>query len=205
MAMQNIKKNVDLFGFGIAKVAGKFYLYLWHPTEVNWRHPKMGLNELTGCGAEITLSRLSIDFTDEMADDLCHWIKDKEFMGVSSGRVWPIYASTVGSNGLAKYEGIIVFGDDASSVHKYIKLYDKLTNGKNALPIDEGSAFRGDISDIPNKFQMGSYLSVDLDPEEIMSLGIGQRDICDETTGKPYGEVSLDESKAALFDKLLEE
>ena len=205
MAMQNTKKDVDLFGFGIAKVAGKFYLYLWHPTEVNWRHPKMGLNELTGWSAEITLSRLSIDFTDEMADDLCHWIKDKEFMGVSSGRVWPIYASPVGSNGLAKYEGIMVFGDDASSVHKYIKLYDKLTNGKNALPIDEGSAFGGDISDIPNKFQMGSYLSVDLDPEEIMSLGIGQRDIRDETTGKPYGEVSLDESKAALFDKLLEE
>lgn len=205
MAMQNIKKDVDLFGFGIAKVNGKFYLYLWHPTEVNWRHPKMGLNELTGWSAEITLNRLSIDFTDDMADDLCHWIESKEMMGVCSGRVWPIFASPASESSDAKYEGIMVFGDDASSVHKYIKLYDKLTNGKNALPIDEGSSFGGDISDIPNKFQTGSYLSVDLDPEEIMSLGIGQRDIFDDTAKKNYGEVDLHESKVALFDKLLEE
>lgn len=198
MAMQNIKKGVELFGFGIVKINGKFYLYLWHPTEYTWRHPKMGLNKLSGWGAEITLNRLSIDFTEEMADDLCHWIKDREFMGVSSGRVWPLYASPVGSNGLAKYEGIMVFGNDASSVHKYIKLYDKLTNGRNALPIDEGSTFGGDISDIPNKFQMGSWLSVDLDPEEIMSLGIGQIDIRDETTRKPYGEVTLDESEESF-------
>ena len=198
MAMQNIKKGIELFGFGLAKIEGRYYLYVWNPKEYVWRHPKMGLNKLTRQSAELTLNRLSIDFTDEMADDLCHWIKDKEFMGVSSGRVWPLYASPVGSNGLAKYEGIMVFGNDASSIHKYIKLYDKLTNGRNALLIDQGSTFGGDISDIPNKFQMGSWLSVDLDPEEIMSLGIGQKDIRDETAGKPYGEVTLEKSEESF-------
>ena len=197
MAMQNIKKGVELFGFGLAKIEGRYYLYLWNPKEYAWRHPKMGLNKLTRQSAELTLNRLSTDFTDDMADELGHWIKDKEFMGVSSGRVWPIYASPVGSNGLAKYEGIFVFGNDESSIHKYKRVYDKLTNGRNALPI-ESDNYTGDISELPNKFQMGSYLSVDLDPKEIMSLGIGQIDIRDETTKKPYGEVTLDESEESF-------
>lgn len=192
MAMQNIKKGVELFGFGLAKIKGRFYLYLWHPTEYTWRHPKMGLNKLTRQTTELTFRRLSTDFTDDIADELGHWIKDREFMGVSSGRVWPIYASPVNSSGLAEYEGIFVFGNDESSIRKYKKVYDKLTNGRNALPI-ESDSYTGDISELPNKFQMGSWLSVNLDPEEIMSLGIGQVDIRDETAGKPYGEVTLND------------
>ena len=201
MAMNNIKNGVELFGFGLAKIEGRYYLYLWHPAEYNWSHPKMGRNKLTKQSSEIKLNRLSTDFTDDMADDLCHWIEHREMLGVGSGRVWPIFNF---KNYGSVYEGIMVFGNDASSIRKYVKLYDKLTNGRNALPI-ESDNYTGDISELPNKFQMGSYLSVDLDPEEIMSLGIGQRDIRDDATGKPYGEVSIDESKAALFDKLLEE
>lgn len=195
MAMQNIKKGVELFGFGIAKIEGRYYLYIWNPKEYAWRHPKMGLNKLTRQSAELTLNRLSTDFTDDMADDLCHWIESREMMGVGSGRVWPIFNF---KNYGSVYEGIMVFGNDASSIHKYKKLYDKLYDGRNALPIDQGSDYTGDISEIPNNFQMGSYLSVDLDPEEIMSLGIGQKDIRDETAHKPYGEVTLDESEESF-------
>lgn len=193
-AMQNIKKGIELFGFGIAKIKGRYYLYRWNPVEYNWRHPKMGLNKLTRQSAEITLNRLSTDFTDDMADELSHWIESRELTGVGSGRVWPIFNF---KNYGEVYEGIMVFGNDASSIHKYKKLYDKLTNGKNALPI-EPDKYTGDISEIPNNFQMGSYLSVDLDPEEIMSLGIGQKDIRDETAHKPYGEVTLDESEESF-------
>ena len=194
MAMNNLSKGVELFGFGLAKIEGRYYLYLWNPKECNWRHPKMGINKLTRQSASIHADRLSIDFTDDMADDLSHWIESKEMMGVCSGRVWPIFNF---KNYGSVYEGIMVFGNDTSSVHKYKKLYDKLTNGRNALPI-ESDNYTGYISEIPNNFQMGSYLSVDLDPEEIMSLGIGQRDIRDETAGKPYGEVDLQESKESF-------
>ena len=194
MAMQNIKKGVELFGFGLAKIEGRYFLYRWEPAEINWRHPKMGLNKLTKQSSEITLNRLSTDFTDDMADDLSHWIEYRELMGVCSGRMWPIFNF---KNYGEVYEGIMVFGNDASSIHKYKKLYNKLTNGKNALPI-ESDNYTGDISEIPNNFQMGSYLSVDLDPEEIMSLGIGQKDNRDETARKPYGEVTLDESEKSF-------
>lgn len=191
MAMNNIKNGVELFGFGLAKIEGRYYLYLWHPAEYNWSHPKMGRNKLTKQSTEIKLNLLSTDFTDDMADDLSHWIESRELLGVGSGRVWPIFNF---KNYGSVYEGIMVFGNDASSVNKYIKLYNKLTNGRNALPI-ESDNYTGQISEIPDNFQMGSYLSVDLDPKEIMSLGIGQRDIRDETVGKNYGEVTLDESE----------
>lgn len=194
LAMNNIKNGIELFGFGIAKIEGRYYIYRWHPTEYNWAHPKMGRNKLTKQSSEIELKRLSVDFTDEMADDLCHWIKDREFMGVSSGRVWPIFNF---KNYGEVYEGIMVFGNNESSIRKYKKLYDKLIAGRNALPLDSGN-YTGQVSEIPNNFQMGSYLSVDLDPEEIMSLGIGQIDIRDETTRKPYGEVTLDESEESF-------
>lgn len=192
-AMDNIKRGIELFGFGLAKIKGRYYLYVWNPTEYSWNHPNMRTNKLAKQSSEIKADRLSTDFTDDMADELGHWIKDKEFMGVSSGRVWPIYASPVGSNGLAKYEGIMVFGNDVASVRKYKKIYDKLVNGRDALPIERGGDYTGYVSEIPDKFQTGSWLSVDLDPEEIMSLGIGQRDIRDETAGKAYGEVTLND------------
>jgi len=190
MAMQNIKKGIELFGFGLAKIEGRYYLYLWNPKEYAWRHPKMGLNKLTRQSSEIKADRLSVDFTDEMADDLSHWIKNKEMFGVSSGRVWPLYATEPESE---RYEGIIVFGNDVASVRKYKKIYDKLVNGRDALPIERGGDYTGYVSEIPDNFQMGSWLSVDLDPEEIMSLGIGQRDIRDDTAGKAYGEVTLND------------
>ena len=195
MAMQNIKKGVEVFGFGLAKIEGRYFLYRWEPDFINWRHPKMGLNKLTRQSAELSLNRLSTDFTDDMADDLSHWIESRELTRVGSGRVWPIFNF---KNYGEVYEGIMVFGNDTSSIHKYKKLYDKLFDGRNALPIDQGAHFAGDISEIPNNFQMGSYLSVDLDPEEIMSLGIGQKDIRDETAHKPYGEVTLDESEESF-------
>lgn len=197
IAMNNISNGVELFGFGLAKIEERFYLYLWHPTEVNWHHPKMGLNKLTRQSSEIKLKRLSEDFTDEMANDLSHWIKNKEMFGTNSGRVWPLFASAASEDSDAKYEGIIVFGDDKSTVHKYIKLYDKLTYGKNALPF-ESDDYTGYISEIPNKFQMGSWFSVNLDPKEIMSLGIGQRDIFDDTAKKNYGEIAINDLNESI-------
>lgn len=186
-AMNNIKNDVEFFGFGIVKIRGRFYLYKWSPTECDWAHPKMGMNILTYESRDIHLCLLSTDFTDEMADDLSQWIENKEAFGTCSGRVWPIFASAATESSDAKYEGVIVFGDDKSSINKYKKIYDKLTNGKNALPI-ERSNLSGDISEIPNKFQNGAWLSVNLDPKEIMSLGIGQKDIYDDTLKKNYGE-----------------
>ena len=195
MAMNNISKGIELFGFGIVKIKGRYYLYRWEPVEYNWyRRNSMGVNKLSKKSSELHCKRLSVDFTDDMADELCHWIEGKEMMGVCSGRVWPIFNF---KNYGSVYEGIMVFGGDTSSVHKYKKLYDKLTNGRNALPI-ESDNYTGNISEIPNNFQMGSYLSVDLDPEEIMSLGIGQRDIFDDTAKKNYGEVDLQESEESF-------
>lgn len=196
IAMNNTKNEVsEYFGFGIAKIDGKFYLYKWQPTECDWAHPRMELNKLTYESRDIHLCLLSReDFTDEMADDLSHWIESKEPWGTCSGRVFPIFASAASESSNAKYEGIIVFGNDKSSINKYKKLYEKLTNGKNALPIERCN-LSGDISEIPNKFQNGSWLSVSLDPKEIMSLGIGQRDIYDDTLKKNYGVIDINESK----------
>lgn len=191
-AMNNIKNDVEFFGFGIVKIKGRFYLYKWSPTECDWAHPKMGMNILTYESRDIHLCLLSTDFTDEMADDLSQWIENKEAFGTCSGRVWPIFASAATESSDAKYEGVIVFGDDKSSINKYKKIYDKLTNGKNALPI-ERSNLSGDISEIPNKFQNGAWLSVKLDPKEIMSLGIGQKDIYDDTLKKNYGEITIND------------
>lgn len=191
IAMNNTKNDVEFFGFGIVKIDGKFYLYKWQPTECDWAHPRMEMNKLTYESRDIHLCLLSReDFTDEMADDLSHWIESKEPWGTCSGRVFPIFASAASESSNAKYEGIIVFGNDKSSVSKYKKIYEKLTNGKNALPIERCN-LSGDISEIPNKFQNGSWLSVSLDPKEIMSLGIGQRDIYDDTLKKNYGEVTI--------------
>lgn len=191
-AMNNIKNDVEFFGFGIVKIRGRFYLYKWSPTECDWAHPKMGMNILTYESRDIHLCLLSTDFTDEMADDLSQWIENKEAFGTCSGRVWPIFASAATESSDAKYEGVIVFGDDKSSINKYKKIYDKLTNGKNALPIERGN-LSGDISEIPNKFQNGAWLSVKLDPKEIMSLGIGQKDIYDDTLKKNYGEITIND------------
>lgn len=191
-AMNNIKNDVEFFGFGIVKIRGRFYLYKWSPTECDWAHPKMGINILTYESRDIHLCLLSTDFTDEMADDLSQWIENKEAFGTCSGRVWPIFASAATESSDAKYEGVIVFGDDKSSINKYKKMYDKLTNGKNALPIERGN-LSGDISEIPNKFQNGAWLSVSLDPKEIMSLGIGQKDIYDDTLKKNYGEITIND------------
>ena len=48
IAMNNTKNEVsEYFGFGIAKIDGKFYLYKWQPTECDWAHPRMELNKLT--------------------------------------------------------------------------------------------------------------------------------------------------------------
>lgn len=191
-AMNNIKNDVEFFGFGIVKIRGRFYLYKWSPTECDWAHPKMGMNILTYESRDIHLCLLSTDFTDEMADDLSQWIENKEAFGTCSGRVWPIFASAATESSDAKYEGVIVFGDDKSSINKYKKIYDKLTNGKNALPIERGN-LSGDISEIPNKFQNGAWLSVKLEPKEIMSLGIGQKDIYDDTLKKNYGEITIND------------
>jgi hypothetical protein len=194
IAMNNIKNEVsEYFGFGITKIDGKFYLYKWQPDECDWAHPRMEMNKLTYESRDIHLCLLSReDFTDEMADDLSHWIESKEPWGTCSGRVFPIFASAASESSDAKYEGIIVFGNDKSSINKYKKIYEKLINGKNALPI-ERSYLSGDISEIPNKFQNGSWLSVSLDPKEIMSLGIGQRDIYDDTLKKNYGEIIIND------------
>ena len=205
-AMNNLTNDVELFGFGIVKIKGRFYLYDWQPDECNWSHPKMGMNKLAKPSSEISAYLLSEDFTDEMADDLSHWIESKESWGISSGRTWPIFAEAATSSSAAKYEGIIVFGNSKSSVSKYKKIYSSLINGRNALPIeDENYVF--DISEISNKFQIGSWLQVDLSPKEIMSLGIGQRDIYDDTTKKNYGEFHESKNKGVNmnFSKIYRE
>ena len=193
-AMNNLTNDVELFGFGLVKIKGRFYLYDWQPAECNWSHPKMGMNKLAKPSSEISAYLLSEDFTDEMADDLSHWIVSKEPWGISSGRTWPIFAEAATSSSAAKCEGIIVFGNSKASVNKYKKIYNSLINGRNALPIeDENYVF--DISEISNKFQTGSWLNVDLSPKEIMSLGIGQRDIYDDITKKNYGEFHESKNK----------
>ena len=193
-AMNNLTNDVELFGFGLVKIKGRFYLYDWQPDECNWSHPKMGMNKLAKPSSEVSAYLLSEDFTDEMADDLSHWIVSKEPWGISSGRTWPIFAEAATSSSAAKCEGIIVFGNSKTSVNKYKKVYNSLINGRNALPIeDENYVF--DISEISNKFQNGSWLQVDLSPKEIMSLGIGQRDIYNDTTKKNYGEFHESKNK----------
>lgn len=177
IAMNNIENGIELFGFGLAKIEERFYLYDWNPDDMY----SSNLDKLC-------LYRLSEDFTDKMADELSHWIVRKEIVGICSGRVWPLFAS-VSENSPAKYEGIIVFGTDKSSVHKYKKVYDKLILGRDALPIESSDIYTKDISEIPNKFQMCSWLSVNLTPEEIMSLGIGRKDIMDETLGVTLNEI----------------
>lgn len=174
IAMNNTSKDVELFGFGLAKIDGRFYLYEWHPTESKQF-------------SKIRADRLSTDFTDEMADDFSHWILNKEMFSQMSGRIWPIFVTGKESN---DYEGVIVFGDSKSSINKYKKIYDKLIYGKNALPIEHGfDKYIGDVSEIPNKFGVGTWLSVNLDPEEIMSLGISKRDIIDDTLRKNYEDI----------------
>ena len=205
-AMNNLTNDVELFGFGLVKIKGRFYLYDWQPDECNWSHPKMGMNKLAKPSSEISAYLLSEDFTDEMADDLSHWIISKESWGISSGRTWPIFAEAATSNSAAKCEGIIVFGNSKASVNKYKKMYNSLINGRNALPIeDENYVF--DISEISNKFQTGSWLQVDLSPKEIMSLGIGQRDIYDDTTKKNYEEFHESKNKGVNmnFSKIYRE
>ena len=205
-AMNNLANDVELFGFGLVKIKGRFYLYDWQPAECNWSHPKMGMNKLAKPSSEISAYLLSEDFTDEMADDLSHWIISKESWGISSGRTWPIFAEAATSSSAAKCEGIIVFGNSKASVNKYKKIYNSLINGRNALPIeDENYVF--DISEISNKFQTGSWLQVDLSPKEIMSLGIGQRDIYDDTTKKNYGEFHESKNKVVNmnFSKIYRE
>lgn len=205
-AMNNLTNDVELFGFGLVKIKGRFYLYDWQPDECNWSHPKMGMNKLAKPSSEISAYLLSEDFTDEMADDLSHWIVSKEPWGISSGRTWPIFAEAATSSSAAKCEGIIVFGNSKASVNKYKKVYNSLINGRNALPIeDENYVF--DISEISNKFQNGSWLQVDLSPKEIMSLGIGQRDIYDNTTKKNYGEFHESKNKGVNmnFSKIYRE
>ena len=202
-AMNNLTNDVELFGFGLVKIKGRFYLYDWQPDECNWSHPKMGMNKLAKPSSEISAYLLSEDFTDEMADDLSHWIVSKEPWGISSGRTWPIFAEAATSSSAAKCEGIIVFGNSKASVNKYKKIYNSLINGRNALPIeDENYVF--DISEISNKFQIGSWLQVDLSPKEIMSLGIGQRDIYDDTN---YGEFHESKNKGVNmnFSKIYRE
>lgn len=205
-AMNNLTNDVELFGFGLVKIKGRFYLYDWQPDECNWSHPKMGMNKLAKPSSEISAYLLSEDFTDEMADDLSHWIVSKESWGISSGRTWPIFAEAATSSSAAKCEGIIVFGNSKASVNKYKKMYNSLINGRNALPIeDENYVF--DISEISNKFQTGSWLNVDLSPKEIMSLGIGQRDIYDDTTKNNYGEFHESKNKGVNmnFSKIYRE
>lgn len=205
-AMNNLANDVELFGFGLVKIKGRFYLYDWQPAECNWSHLKMGMNKLAKPSSEISAYLLSEDFTDEMADDLSHWIISKESWGISSGRTWPIFAEAATSSSAAKCEGIIVFGNSKASVNKYKKIYNSLINGRNALPIeDENYVF--DISEISNKFQTGSWLQVDLSPKEIMSLGIGQRDIYDDTTKKNYGEFHESKNKVVNmnFSKIYRE
>lgn len=205
-AMNNLTNDVELFGFGLVKIKGRFYLYDWQPDDCNWSHPRMGMNKLAKPSSEISAYLLSEDFTDEMADDLSHWIISKESWGISSGRTWPIFAEAATSNSAAKCEGIIVFGNSKASVNKYKKMYNSLINGRNALPIeDENYVF--DISEISNKFQTGSWLNVDLSPKEIMSLGIGQRDIYDDTTKKNYGEFHESKNKGVNmnFSKIYRE
>lgn len=205
-AMNNLTNDVELFGFGLVKIKGRFYLYDWQPAECNWSHPKMGMNKLAKPSSEISAYLLSEDFTDEMADDLSHWIVSKESWGISSGRTWPIFAEAATSSSAAKCEGIIVFGNSKASVNKYKKIYNSLINGRNALPIeDENYVF--DISEISNKFQTGSWLNVDLSPKEIMSLGIDQRDIYDDTTKKNYGEFHESKNKGVNmnFSKIYRE
>ena len=205
-AMNNLTNDVELFGFGLVKIKGRFYLYDWQPDECNWSHPKMGMNKLAKPSSEISAYLLSEDFTDEMADDLSHWIVSKEPWGISSGRTWPIFAEAATSSSAAKCEGIIVFGNSKASVNKYKKVYNSLINGRNALPIeDENYVF--DISEISNKFQNGSWLQVDLSPKEIMSLGIGQRDIYNDTTKKNYGEFHESKNKGVNmnFSKIYRE
>ena len=205
-AMNNLTNDVELFGFGLVKIKGRFYLYDWQPDECNWSHPRMGMNKLAKPSSEISAYLLSEDFTDEMADDLSHWIISKESWGISSGRTWPIFAEAATSSSAAKCEGIIVFGNSKASVNKYKKMYNSLINGRNALPIeDENYVF--DISEISNKFQTGSWLNVDLSPKEIMSLGIGQRDIYDDTTKKNYGEFHESKNKGVNmnFSKIYRE
>lgn len=205
-AMNNLTNDVELFGFGLVKIKGRFYLYDWQPDECNWSHPKMGMNKLAKPSSEVSAYLLSEDFTDEMADDLSHWIVSKEPWGISSGRTWPIFAEAATSSSAAKCEGIIVFGNSKASVNKYKKVYNSLINGRNALPIeDENYVF--DISEISNKFQNGSWLQVDLSPKEIMSLGIGQRDIYDDTTKKNYGEFHESKNKGVNmnFSKIYRE
>ena len=205
-AMNNLTNDVELFGFGLVKIKGRFYLYDWQPDECNWSHPKMGMNKLAKPSSEISAYLLSEDFTDEMADDLSHWIVSKEPWGISSGRTWPIFAEAATSSSAAKCEGIIVFGNSKASVNKYKKVYNSLINGRNALPIeDENYVF--DISEISNKFQNGSWLQVDLSPKEIMSLDISQRDIYDDTTKKNYGEFHESKNKGVNmnFSKIYRE
>ena len=205
-AMNNLINDVELFGFGLVKIKGRFYLYDWQPDECNWSHPKMGMNKLAKPSSEISAYLLSEDFTDEMADDLSHWIVSKEPWGISSGRTWPIFAEAATSSSAAKCEGIIVFGNSKASVNKYKKVYNSLINGRNALPIeDENYVF--DISEISNKFQNGSWLQVDLSPKEIMSLDISQRDIYDDTTKKNYGEFHESKNKGVNmnFSKIYRE
>ena len=205
-AMNNLTNDVELFGFGLVKIKGRFYLYDWQPDECNWSHPKMGMNKLAKPSSEISAYLLSEDFTDEMADDLSHWIVSKEPWGISSGRTWPIFAEAATSSSAAKCEGIIVFGNSKASVNKYKKVYNSLINGRNALPIeDENYVF--DISEISNKFQNGSWLQVDLSPKEIMSLDISQRDIYDGTTKKNYGEFHESKNKGVNmnFSKIYRE
>lgn len=205
-AMNNLTNDVELFGFGLVKIKGRFYLYDWQPDECNWSHPKMGMNKLAKPSSEVSAYLLSEDFTDEMADDLSHWIVSKEPWGISSGRTWPIFAEAATSSSAAKCEGIIVFGNSKTSVNKYKKVYNSLINGRNALPIeDENYVF--DISEISNKFQNGSWLQVDLSPKEIMSLGIGQRDIYNDTTKKNYGEFHESKNKGVNmnFSKIYRE
>ena len=205
-AMNNLTNDVELFGFGLVKIKGRFYLYDWQPDECNWSHHKMGMNKLAKPSSEISAYLLSEDFTDEMADDLSHWIVSKEPWGISSGRTWPIFAEAATSSSAAKCEGIIVFGNSKASVNKYKKVYNSLINGRNALPIeDENYVF--DISEISNKFQNGSWLQVDLSPKEIMSLDISQRDIYDGTTKKNYGEFHESKNKGVNmnFSKIYRE
>lgn len=205
-AMNNLTNDVELFGFGLVKIKGRFYLYDWQPDECNWSHPKMGMNKLAKPSSEVSAYLLSEDFTDEMADDLSHWIVSKEPWGISSGRTWPIFAEAATSSSAAKCEGIIVFGNSKTSVNKYKKVYNSLINGRNALPIeDENYVF--DISEISNKFQNGSWLQVDLSPKEIMSLDISQRDIYDGTTKKNYGEFHESKNKGVNmnFSKIYRE
>ena len=205
-AMNNLTNDVELFGFGLVKIKGRFYLYDWQPDECNWSHPKMGMNKLAKPSSEISAYLLSEDFTDEMADDLSHWIVSKEPWGISSGRTWPIFAEAATSSSAAKCEGIIVFGNSKASVNKYKKVYNSLINGRNALPIeDENYVF--DISEISNKFQNGSWLQVDLSPKEIMSLDISQRDIYDGTSKKNYGEFHESKNKGVNmnFSKIYRE